>query len=69
MPGMQGIEVLQKIRHDMGDITTPIIMLTALGQDDIMQKAKEQGVTDFIVKGKVSPNDIIVKIKSLLNNK
>jgi CheY-like chemotaxis protein len=64
MPNMDGLNVLIQIRQEIGDIETPIIMLTALGQFDLMRKAKALGATGFLVKGGLSPKDLVLHIQS-----
>jgi DNA-binding response OmpR family regulator len=66
MPEMNGIGVLQVIREEIGDTTTPIIMLTALGQVDLMMKALSSGASDFLVKGGVSSCEILDRVTFLL---
>jgi len=46
--GMDGIEVLKKIKETEKD--TIVIMVTAVKDDDVMQKAKELGADDYITK-------------------
>jgi DNA-binding response OmpR family regulator len=64
MPNMDGLHVLTQIRQEIGDTETPIIMLTALGQVDLMRKAKAFGVTGFLVKGGLSPKELVLHIQS-----
>jgi len=45
---MDGIEVLKKIKETEKD--TIVIMVTAVKDDDVMQKAKELGADDYITK-------------------
>ena len=49
MPDMNGIEVVRRIRLEIGD-EVPIIILTAYDWSDIEQEAKEAGVTAFCAK-------------------
>ena len=49
MPGMNGIEVVRRIRMEIGD-EVPIIILTAYDWADIEQEAREAGVTAFCAK-------------------
>ena len=49
MPDMNGIEVVRRIRMEIGD-EVPIIILTAYDWADIEQEAKEAGVTAFVEK-------------------
>ena len=48
MPGMDGIVVLKKIRNMYDRIG--VIMITAVGDEDIAQQALEAGAYDYIVK-------------------
>ncbi len=49
MPDMNGIELVRRIRKQIGD-EVPIIILTAYYWGDIEQEAKEAGVTAFCTK-------------------
>ncbi len=48
MPEMDGLETLSEIRKISGDL--PILMLSALGQTNIIVKAMKAGATDYLVK-------------------
>jgi two-component system, NtrC family, response regulator AtoC len=48
MPEMDGLETLNEIRKLQGDL--PILMLSALGQTNIIVKAMKAGATDYLVK-------------------
>lgn len=52
MPGMDGLEMTQKIRSDATspDKTIPIIMMTGFGSPHKIAKARDAGVTEFLVK-------------------
>jgi len=49
MPDMNGIEVVRRIRKEIGD-TIPIIILTAYDWTDVEDEALEAGVTGFCAK-------------------
>ena len=49
MPDMNGIETVRRIRKVIGN-DTPIIILTAYDWADIVEEAKEAGVTAFVSK-------------------
>jgi len=44
----EGVTVLQKIRE--ADPGARVVMITAIGQDSVMEKCKKLGVVDYIVK-------------------
>ncbi|MBN1635768.1 MAG: sigma-54-dependent Fis family transcriptional regulator, partial [Deltaproteobacteria bacterium] len=48
MPEMDGLETLNEIRKLSPD--TPVLMLSALGQTNIIVKAMKAGATDYLVK-------------------
>lgn len=52
MPGMNGIEVFQKLKedHDGININTPVVLLTANEGEDVRQKYIEEGFTDYMSK-------------------
>lgn len=45
MPGMGGREVLEKIGHQ-----TTVLMISAVGQDKIIEETKQLGAAGFVVK-------------------
>ncbi len=48
MPGMDGIELLQRVKEIKKDIT--VIIITAFGSVDTAVKALKQGAYDYITK-------------------
>lgn len=62
MPGKDGIEVCKEIREKK---TTPIIMLTAKGEEVNRVQGFEVGTDDYIVKP-FSPREVVLRVKALL---
>ncbi len=62
MPVMDGIEACREIRKMM---STPIIMLTAKGEETDRVQGFEAGTDDYIVKP-FSPREVLLRIKALL---
>jgi DNA-binding response OmpR family regulator len=50
MPGLDGYEVCREIRREINDLDTPIIMLTAKGEDYDRIKGKVIGATMYKAK-------------------
>lgn len=50
MPGMDGFEVLEKIKEMPDHKNTPIIMLTAKDQSSDVLKGYQSGATSYLVK-------------------
>lgn len=65
MPGASGLEVLSKIRSTPGRADTPVIILTAKGQDTDREAAMAGGADDFLTKP-FSPKKLIARIHEIL---
>ena len=62
MPGMDGIEVCKELREKKA---TPVIMLTAKGEEMNRVQGFEVGTDDYIVKP-FSPREVVLRVKALL---
>jgi two-component system, OmpR family, response regulator ResD len=62
MPGKDGIEVCRELREQK---TTPVIMLTAKGEEVNRVQGFEVGTDDYIVKP-FSPREVVLRVKALL---
>lgn len=62
MPEMDGIQVCEEIRKEK---MTPIIMLTAKGEESNRVQGFEAGADDYIVKP-FSPREVVLRIKAVL---
>lgn len=65
MPGTHGLEVLAKIRTDPARSRTPVIILTAKGQDTDREAAIAGGADDFMTKP-FSPKKLVARIREIL---
>ncbi len=65
LPGMDGIEVCRRIRASETARTTPIIMLTARGEELDRVLGLEIGADDYITKP-FSTREVIARIKAVL---
>ena len=50
MPGIDGFEVLRRLRNNLRTRYIPVIMLTARGESKAILKAQDLGTTDYIIK-------------------
>jgi DNA-binding response OmpR family regulator len=66
MPKITGFEVLQTISITPVLSKVPVVILTNLAQDSDIQKARELGAKEYFVKVKVSIDDLVGKIKTLV---
>lgn len=63
MPGMDGPEVVRRMRED--GMTMPVLMLTALGQTLDKVEGLEAGADDYVVKP-VDPEELNARLNALL---
>jgi two-component system response regulator ResD len=62
LPGMDGIDVCQELRKKKA---TPVIMLTARGEETNRIQGFEVGADDYVVKP-FSPRELVHRVKALL---
>ncbi len=65
MPNMNGWETLKAIRHDRATEHTPVIMITAVNEDQKMISGLRNGADDYIVKPFILPN-LLARIEAVL---
>jgi DNA-binding response OmpR family regulator len=63
MPGMSGFEVLQQIRRDASFANIPVILLSNLGQEQDIDRGKELGAANFLIKATVTLDEIVDEIR------
>lgn len=62
MPGIDGVEVCRQLREKKA---TPVIMLTAKGEEANRVQGFEVGTDDYIIKP-FSPREVVLRVKALL---
>ena len=63
LPLLDGIEVCRRIRQNWGAL--PVIMLTALGEEEHRIAGLEAGADDYLVKP-FSPRELVLRVQSVL---
>ena len=64
MPGPSGLTLCRTLRHG-GDYTVPVILLTALGEEDDRIAGLEVGADDYLTKP-FSPRELALRVRSVL---
>lgn len=65
MPGLDGFEVLERLRGDARFATTPVIMLTSMGQEADVVRGFGLGADDYVLKP-FSPVELAARVRRLL---
>ena len=66
LPGIDGFEVLSKMKEDSNVSSIPVIILSNLGQKEDVERGLELGAIDYLIKAHFTPGEIIEKIKKVL---
>jgi len=66
LPGMDGFEVLSKIKEDSDTGQIPVIILSNLGQREDVERGLKLGAADYLIKAHFTPGEIIEKIKNII---
>lgn len=66
MPKVTGFEVLQTISLTPPLAKVPVVILSNLAQDSDIEKARQLGAKEYFVKVKVSIDDLVGRIKTLV---
>ena len=67
LPGKLGFDILAEMKTDPKLAKLPFMVMSNLGQDEDIQKAKELGAIDYFVKARIMIDDLIKRITSFLN--
>ena len=66
LPGIDGFEILKRIKSDPKIQKIPVIMLSNLGQSENNDKSEGMGAVKFLVKAAVTLDEIIEEIKAVI---
>lgn len=68
LPGIDGLEVARRLRQNTGTRDTPIVMLTAKGEEADVVTGLELGADDYVTKP-FSPRILIARIKAVIRRR
>ncbi len=69
LPGIDGYEVLKKIKANSAQKDIPVILLSNLGQREEVEKGKLFGAARFLIKATVTLDEIMQEIHTVLEGK
>ena len=65
LPGINGVELTQRLRKDPLTSAMPLIMLTARGEEADKLKSFDSGIDDYLTKP-FSPKELVARVKALI---
>ncbi|MEI6746991.1 MAG: response regulator, partial [Methylococcaceae bacterium] len=66
MPGMDGLEVLARLKENEKTAKIPVLMLSSMDDPENIKKSIELGAAVFLVKANETPASIVEKIRITL---
>lgn len=67
LPGKLGFEVLEEMRADPKLAKIPFMVMSNLGQEEDIKKAKDLGAIEYFVKARFMIDDLVKRIGSFLS--
>jgi CheY-like chemotaxis protein len=66
MPEMDGITCLAELRRDPRWQQLPVIMMTALSDDENQRRARQLGANDYLVKARFTITQMLDRVKQCI---
>ncbi|KKQ41385.1 MAG: hypothetical protein US60_C0042G0018 [Microgenomates group bacterium GW2011_GWC1_37_8] len=69
LPTMDGLTLLDKLRADVAGKNLSVVILTNLDNAEKIEEGRKKGVYDYLVKTDWTLEDVIKRVKQVLNEK
>lgn len=69
MPKRDGMAALKALKDKPETANIPVLMLTNFGQEDLVKNALSLGAADYLLKYRITQNEMADKVDSILNPK
>ena len=66
LPGINGLDVLTKIKADPKTKDLKVLVLTNLGNDPIVKQAYKMGAVGLLIKASINPDQVIAQVQKTL---
>ncbi len=66
LPKMSGLDVLKKVKEKEEVKEIPVVLLTNLGQDNVIREGFSLGAVGYLIKAAYTPSQIIEEVKKFL---
>lgn len=65
IPDMLGVDILAKLRHEMPNLKTKIIITTNLEQSDEIREKIEKQADGYLIKAEITPKQLVQFLNNL----
>ncbi len=66
LPDRNGLGVCAQLKTSFGADAPPVIIVSARGQNEDLQAARDAGADDYLIKP-FAPNELLMRVQTLLN--
>ena len=67
IPGLSGLETLERIRKENLAPNAKVVMLTNQSTEEDVEKAKSLGIQGYIVKATSTPSEVVEQVTKIMN--
>jgi len=68
LPGEDGLHILKAAKENIRLKFKPVILLTNLGNEAIINESFKVGADGYLVKSQITPDKIVEEVRQYLNN-
>ena len=68
LPKVNGIEVLKQLKSNLSTEKIPVLLLSNLTEESIVQEALKMGAVGYMVKVRLTPKEVIQKVQEFAGN-
>ncbi len=65
LPGIDGFEVLRRMKADAKTANIPVVILSNLGEDTDKARGKQLGAEEFVVKVTLLPDEVVSLVETV----
>jgi len=69
MPGMDGFQLIEKLKTEGKCDNASVIILSNLGQKEDIDRGLSVGIDGYIVKASATPSEVVAKVREVIKNK
>lgn len=66
LPGIDGFEILKRIKQEQNTSKAPVIVFSNLSEEKDINKAKKMGANEFMVKSNFNLDELTQKVRELI---